>query len=119
MIFEIFGTIKDPFATLNSTLAGSTGGSGLITLSNSILKLVIVGAGLFAFWNFIAAGYGFLSAGEDSKKITQAFAKFWQSLLGLIFIAGAFVLAVIFGQIIFGNPGAIISPTIYGPGATP
>lgn len=114
MIFQ-FGTIGDPFARLNSSLAGSTGGTGLISLSNSLLKLAIVGGGLFAFWNFIAAGYGFMSAGEDSKKITQAFAKFWQSLLGLLFIAGAFVLAVIFGQLIFGNPAAIISPTIYSP----
>lgn len=114
MIFQ-FGTINDPFAQLNSPLAGSTSGSGLIILSNSLLKFAIVGAGLFAFWNFISAGYGFMSAGDDSKAINKAFSKFWQSLVGLLFVAGSFVLAAIFGYLIFGDSMAIISPTIYGP----
>ncbi len=114
MIFQ-FGNITDPFQTLGSPLAGSANGSGLITLANSILKLVIVGAGLYAFWNFISAGYGFMSAGDDSKAITKAFAKFWQSLLGLVFVAGSFVLAAIFGYLIFRDPMAIISPSISGP----
>ena len=117
MIFQ-FGNITNPFNVLSPTspLAGSTEGRGLITLSNSLLKLAIVAAGLYALWNFISAGYGFMSAGEDAKKITQAFAKFWQSLLGLLFVAGAFVLAAVFGYLIFGDATAIISPTIYGPG---
>lgn len=113
MIFQ-FGIVKDPFATLNSPLAGQ-GPKGIVTLSNSLLKLAIVGAGMYALWNFISAGYGFMSAGDDAKAITKAFAKFWQSLVGLLFVAGAFVLAAIFGYLIFGDATAIISPTIYGP----
>ncbi len=116
MIFQ-FGTITNPFEKLsdNPALKGSVGGSGLIALSNSLLKLVIVMAGLYAFWNFISAGYGFMSAGDDAKAVGKAFAKFTQSLLGLLFVAGSFVLAAIFGYLIFGDATAIISPTIYGP----
>ncbi len=114
-----FGKIYDPFATLNSPLKGSECGSGLITLSNGLLKTVIVLAGLYAFWNFIAAGYGFMSAGDDAKAMGKAFGKFTQSLLGLTFVAGSFVLAGIFGYLIFGDATAIISPVIYGPGSCP
>lgn len=114
-----FGAIADPFAKLGSSLAGSKCGSGLITLSNGLLKTAIVLAGLYTLWNFIAAGYGFMSAGDDAKAVTKAFAKFTQSLLGLLFVAGSFVLAAIFGYLILGDAMAFISPTIYGPGACP
>lgn len=89
--------------------------NGLMAFANNILKLVIVVAGLYTFLNIIIAGYGFLSAGGDVKKVEQAWNKIWQSLLGLAFVAGSFVLAAIFGWLIFKDPTAILSPKIYGP----
>ncbi len=88
---------------------------GLVAFANNVFKLMIVGAGIFAFINIILAGYGFLSAGGDSKKVESAWNKIWQSLLGLAFVAGSFVLAAIFGWLIFKDPTAILSPKIYGP----
>lgn len=114
MIFQ-FGTITDPFATLGSPLAGSTSGSGLIVILNNLTKFIIVVAGLYTFWNLIAAGYGFMSAGEDAKAIGRAWAKFWQSLLGLLLVAGSFVMAAIFGWLIFKDPSALLVPKLYGP----
>ncbi len=114
MIFQ-FGTITNPFDTLAPGKYPGTEGQGLITLSNSLLKFVIVMAGLYAFWNFIAAGYGFMSAGDDAKAVGKAWNKFTLSILGLTFVAGSFVLAAIFGYLIFGDAMTIISPTIYGP----
>lgn len=89
--------------------------TGLMKFANNVLKLIIVGAGIYAFFNIIIAGYGFLSAGGDSKKVEQAWNKIWQSFLGLAFVAGSFVLAAIFGWLIFRDPRAILSPQIYGP----
>lgn len=105
-----FGTITapSPLARFGDVATGGALGNFL----NIILKVMIVGAGLFALFNFILAGYAFLSAGEDSKKIEGAWAKIWQSAIGLAFAAGAFVLAAIFGWLIFGNPNFIINPTI-------
>lgn len=88
---------------------------GLVKFANNLLKLIIGAAGLFAFFNIIIAGYTFLGAGGDPKKIEQAWAKIWQSLLGLLFVAGSFVLAGIFGWLIFGDARAILIPKIYGP----
>jgi len=89
--------------------------SGLMRFMNNVLKVVIIGAGIFALFNIILAGYTFLSAGGDSKKIEQAWGRIWQSLLGLVIVAGAFVLAAIFGWLIFGDPKVILEPKIYGP----
>ncbi len=114
MILEIFGAIQNP-------LAGGYGGfaeegKGLVGFLNNIIRLLIVVGGLFAFFNLILAGYGFLSAGDDPKKMGAAWAKIWQSMIGLLFIVSSFVLAAIFGFLLFGNPTAILKPTIYGPG---
>lgn len=94
---------------------GSEHGSGLIKLLNNILNLMIVGAGLFALVNFILAGYGFMTAGDEPQKINDAWAKIWQSLLGLVIVAGSFTLAAVFGKLIFNDFGAIINPEIRGP----
>lgn len=88
---------------------------GLIPFFNSLIKLLIVIGGIYAFFNIILAGYGFLGAGDDPKKIESAWKKIWQSLLGLLFMVGSFVLAAIFGWLLFGNPTAILIPQIYGP----
>lgn len=88
--------------------------TGLLKFGNNILRLIIVAGGVFAFINIIIAGYSFLGAGGDAKKVEQAWGRIWQSLLGLVFIAGSFVLAGIFGYLIFGDAAAILRPALYG-----
>lgn len=116
-MFGIFGTINDPFgsAGLNSSTLVGQGASGIVVIGNSLVKLVIVAAGLYTFWNFLMAGYGFMSAGGEPKNIAKAWEKIWQSLLGLLVTAGSFVLAVIVGYLVFGPENAmiLISPQIF------
>ena len=88
---------------------------GLVKFGNNLLKLIIVGAGIFAFINIIIAGFTFLGASGDPKKTQQAWEKIYMSLIGLMFVAGSFVLAAIFGWLLFKDPTAILSPKIYGP----
>jgi len=73
---------------------------------------MIVIAGVYALFNLIFAGYAFMSAGDDAKKVAGAWAKIWQSLWGLAIAAGAFVLAAIFGQLIFRQWDFILNPQI-------
>lgn len=106
---SIFGRVGQPSAltTLGTVEEGAFG-----NLINLILKVLIVGAGLYALFNLVLAGYAFMSAGDDAKKVAGAWAKIWQTLLGLLFAAGAFVLAAIFGYLLFGNAGQLLTPTI-------
>ena len=85
------------------------------TFINLALNVMVIGAGIYAVFNLVLAGYAFMSAGDDSKKVAGAWAKIWQTLLGLAFAAGAFVLAAIFGWIIFGSPDALLKPVIPTP----
>jgi len=109
LLAQNFGQITAPSALQGY---GTDPGSAIGKLIQTIIWLLIIGAGLFALFNFILAGYSFLSASDDSKKVAGAWSMIWQSALGLAVAAGAFVLAAIFGQLIFGDPTFILNPKI-------
>ena len=113
-----FGNITDPFSILSPTskYANKDNGAGLFLLLQNLLLFVIVIAGLYTFWNLILAGFMFLSAGEDSKAVGKAWAKIWQSIIGLLVVAASFIIAGVFGYLIFGDATALITPQIFGPG---
>jgi hypothetical protein len=108
---DIVGPITNPLPVEYQTVF--SGGGLFIT---NVLRLFFVAAGIYALLNFLIGGFGFINAGGDSKAIEKAWAKIWQSLLGLVLIIGSFALAAIFGQLIFGDPTFILQPKIYGPG---
>ena len=120
MIFvtpPFFGPIDNPLK--NAYPDGVGPNFGLIIFLNNILKLFTVVAGIFAFIQILTAGFQFISAGGDPKQISTAWNKIWQAGLGLVIIGSSFVLAAIFGWLIFGDPTIILNPKIYGPGITP
>ena len=104
-----FGSVQQPEALGNFSPVEA---GGLGQLLNLVLNLMVVGGAVYALFNFILAGYMFLSAGDDPKNIEAAWAKIWQTAIGLLFIAGALLLAAIFGFLIFGDASYIISPSI-------
>ena len=103
-IAGIFGTIDAPPGV--SVYGGFD--PGIRNFLNNIIQLIIVAAGIYAFINILLAGYAFISAGDDPKKIQSAWAKIWQTLLGLTVAVGAFVLAALIGQVLFGNYDALL-----------
>jgi hypothetical protein len=111
---SIVGEVK---STIYDQSYGSidTGGKGLALLITNILRIVFVVAGLLALFNFILAGFQYMTAGGDAKAMQEAWSKIWLSLVGLILIAGSFALAALFGYLIFHDPLFMLRPTIYGP----
>lgn len=88
---------------------------GPTNLISNIAKVLIAIAGIYAFFNILLAGYVFISADGDPKKIQDAWSKIWQSILGLTVAAGAFVLAALIGQVLFGDPNALLQIRVFGP----
>ena len=108
-----FGTVTNPLPKYGGIEAAK--GGGLVLLFSNVLRLVFVFAGAYAFINLIIAGFQYMNAGGDTKALNAAWARIWQSLLGLIIIVGSFALAALFGYLIFGDAGYILNPQIYGP----
>jgi hypothetical protein len=104
----IFGTINNP----TGYGTNDDGGAGLFLFLSNIFKLIGVVAGIFFVVKIIQAGFGYLSANGDPKKTEIAFAKIWQSLIGLAIVASTFVIASFIGKILGID---ILNFDIYGP----
>lgn len=107
-----FGTVQVPEGIADY---GTDPGPAFGRLIQFGLRALVVGAGLYALFNLVLAGYSFMGAGDDSKKVAAAWAQIWQTMLGLAVAAGAFVLAAIFGLLLFGDARFLLMPSIPTP----
>jgi hypothetical protein len=115
-LLDVVGTkIKNPLPTAYQNVVGTNGGGLMVFLTN-VLRLIFVVAGIYAFLNFIIAGFQYMSAAGDSKALSAAWDRIWQSFIGLIVIIASFALAALMGQLLFNNPQFILNPVLYGPG---
>lgn len=116
LIFTLLAQANRVFGTINNPLSRSYGDvSGFGPFLSNILRIIFVAAGIYALINFIMAGYQYMQAGGDSKQLAAAWAKIWQTLLGLLVIVSSFALAALFGHLIFGSAGYILNPVLQGP----
>lgn len=116
-MLEIIGKVSPPPGVRDYIGQGQAGAAafGLIGFVSSLVKLLIVIAGLYAFINLILAGFAFMSAGGDPKAVEKAWGKIWQSIIGLVIIASSFLIIALVGWILFKDPGFILRPRIVGP----
>ena len=110
----IFGDILPPPAIQKyQQLGNGQAGSGLIVFMSNLFKRAGAIGGIYLVFQLIIAGYAYLSANGDPKNTEKAWNQIWQSLLGMVIIASAFIIAGVIGRITGIN---ILNPTIYGPG---
>mgnify|MGYP001587062161 FL=1 len=107
-----FGTIDNPFP---DTGYGSVGSGLPLFITNSI-KLIFIAGGLWAFFNLMFAGFTYITAAGDEKKIQAATTSINMSLLGLVIMVAAAAITGIISYILFGDAAYILKPNITGPG---
>jgi hypothetical protein len=108
-LFQLIGTIDNPLPSYGSYLSATR-------LLSNIIRLLIVGAGLYALVNFVIAGIGFINSAGNPEGIQKSWAKIYQSIIGLAVVMLSFAFAAILGMLLYGNPSAILQPEITGPG---
>ena len=111
MATSTFGTINPPVKNMQSVA------TGLPTLITNVVTIIFAAAGLFAFFNLMIAGFSYITAAGDTKKIEAATASINMSLIGLVIMVAAAAVTGIVSYLLFGSATAILSPSITGPGS--
>lgn len=111
---SVFGPIEAPagVAELNADERAGESGIGLLIFVSNMIKLASVIAGVWVMFNFVSAGFTYITAGDDSGAISKIGAKLSFSVSGLLLIVAAYTIAGIIGLIVFGDPTYIINPDI-------
>jgi hypothetical protein len=112
-IDDFFGSKLNPPPGAENYAAGDI--TGLQFFLSNILKVAIYGAGIFGLINLFISAIQYLGSSGNPELIKQATGRIWMSILGLVIVAGALILAGIAGLVMFGNLYAIIKPVIPGP----
>jgi len=110
---NIIGPVTRPNLSFYNQTAGRIEGLSLF-LSFAARSLILL-SGVYALFNLILAGYAFLSAADDPKKIQGASSRVLHSLLGILFATGSVVMAAIFGKIIFNDWGYLLQFRVFTP----
>lgn len=114
---DVFGTLNPPtgVAEYNAT----AGGIGIILFASNMIRLATVVAGIWVLFNIISAGFIYISSSGNAQAHQQVRDKITMSVLGLIVIVSAFLIAGLLGLIFFGNAAYFLNPVLFGPGSTP
>ena len=106
-------TIKSPVKSYGSVESAM----GISAFISNIITIIFVAAGLYVFFNLMIAGFSYITAAGDEKKIMAATASINSSLIGLVVMVTAAAVTGIVSYLLFGSATAILSPSITGPGS--
>lgn len=106
---SVFGVIEAPQGVAQLNTDG--GGIGVMLFISNMIKLATVIAGVWVLFNFIFAGFTYITS-NDSSAYAKIGEKLSMSVTGLVLIVASYTLIGIVSMIIFGDPTYIINPDI-------
>ncbi|MDQ3008383.1 MAG: hypothetical protein M3Q81_02190 [bacterium] len=109
---SVFGTVTPPKGV---AAYGATNASGLVPFISNLIRIGTVVAGVWVLFNFILAGYEYITAAGDTKVNTSAKERLTMSIVGLVIIVAAYTIIAVISLLIFGEADYILNPTICGP----
>lgn len=119
----IVGDIIPPQGVARYNLSVSQGGGsiGILLFISNVLKFFAVICGLLVFFNILYAGYGYIVGAGKTDVHAKVRERLTWSLLGLLLLVAAYLIAALIGLLIFGNPTFLLNPdlTKYGALAPP
>lgn len=102
----VIGTISPPPQLRATQLTDTT------TIISVIIKLFVTVAGLFSLWQFLTAGFAYITSNGDKGKISQATSKLNMAIIGLVLVGSSLVITGILSWALFGSPVKILFPQL-------
>ncbi len=113
---NVIGEVKPPkgVADYNAQAQLSGGEIGIILFASRVIIIVNVIAGLFIIYNFLVAGFTYVTSAGDSAAHAKVRDRLTFSLVGLLVVVSSYTLAGVVGLIFFGDAAFILSPELQG-----
>ena len=110
----VFGKIDAPagVADLNAQAGEDNNNIGLLRFISNMVKFISIIAGIWVMFNFIFAGFTYVTASGDSSAYAKIGEKLSLSVTGLLLIAAAYTIIGVISLLIFGDATYIINPQI-------
>jgi len=111
-IGNISGAGLGPFGQKTAT-SGTAALTQIAGTISAIIGFMTVVAGIWFMFEMLFAGYEWISAGGDAKKLEAARQRITHGFMGLLIVVGAWALLAVTGQflgydILLSNPGSIM-----------
>ena len=111
---SVVGKVFPPMAILNiNTQAGGVDTIGLLYFANRVILLITIIAGIIVMFNFIKAGWMYITAGDNTKVAGEVKDVLTFSVIGLVIIVVSYTIAGLIGLLFFGDAGFILNPELY------
>lgn len=89
-----------PWGGLGGTEDVGTAAGYFTDIISRIIGIMTIIAGIWFVFMFIIGGYGYLTAGGDSKKMGEATSKITSAVIGLVVIVAAYALISLIGKLL-------------------
>lgn len=109
----VIGNVTPPVAITNWSAESSTTFGGIAFLS-TLIRLITIVAGIFVMFNFVAAGFKYVTSMGNTSVNMEVRDKLLFSVIGLLIIVSAYTIAGLIGLIFFGDAAFILRPTLTG-----
>jgi len=114
---DIIGTIDVPAGALQyDTQSGI--GFGLFLFISNLIKMGTVIAGIYILFNFLLAGYAYITSAGNTKVNEEVKNKLTYSVVGMILIVSSHIAIGLLGLLFFGKANFFLQPEICGPVGT-
>lgn len=110
---DIIGEIKAPEA-VEKLNAASGGEIGALFFLSRLIRFGAVVAGVFSMWNFVSAGFTYITGAGNTATHVAVRDKMTWSLVGIIVIVLAYTIAGIIGLVFFKDATYLLNPKIEG-----
>jgi len=102
---DVVGTLSAPQSVIEKPQqAGS--------FMSAIISFIVVIAGVYALWQLLTGGLGYVTSNGDKAKVQESTQKILMAILGLFVIGASFIIAAVVSRLLFGNSSVIFSPTL-------
>lgn len=116
---DIFGRLSPPPGVAEYNRAAGGGDAiGIIVFFSNIIRIATIVAGVWILFNFILAGYDYVTSSGDTGAHKRVVDRITMSVIGLVIIVLAYTITAVISALFFGDAGFILNPQICGPGET-